>query len=83
VAAVQHRGFRNQQAAWLEDEVFDTYICWREACHDVRRAYALWQRSERQDRGLAFVAYGAAMDREECAAQLYREAGDRLRAYAT
>jgi hypothetical protein len=58
---------------WLEDRFVESYRSWREACEQVRRAYALLDDSERQDRRLAFAAYDAALDREESAARTYQE----------
>jgi hypothetical protein len=64
--------------AWIEDQFVEAYVCWREACADVRGAYALLDRSRRRDRGLALAAFDAALDREQSAARAYGDAADRL-----
>ena len=58
-------------SVWPTDEVFETYLGWRESCEDVRVAYARWSRSEPWESRLAFAAYRAALDREECAARFH------------
>jgi hypothetical protein len=65
---------------WLEDELAEAFVSWREACTHVHVAYALWDSAARQDRALAFTAYRAAVDREECAARIYGEVAARARA---
>jgi hypothetical protein len=64
--------------AWLEDQFVEAYVSWREACADVEGAYALLDRSRRNDRGLALAAFDAALDREEAASRAYGDAVDRL-----
>jgi hypothetical protein len=71
---------RGPLAASLQDDFLEGYVCWREACQDVHMAYERWGRSERPDRGRAFAAYRAALDREDCAARVYAEAAEQLRA---
>jgi hypothetical protein len=73
----------------LADEFLNSYVCWREACEDVRRAHRRWVRSTRRQRALAFAAYCAALDREEYASRVYaqcalriRSAGDEIRSAA-
>jgi predicted lipoprotein len=58
----------------LADEVIETYVSWREACVAVERSYADWCRAPRDDRRLAHAVHVAALDREESAAEAYREA---------
>jgi hypothetical protein len=62
----------------LADEAIETYVCWREACAAVERAYAGWQAAPRGERRLAHAAHVAALDREERAAQDHREAVERV-----
>jgi hypothetical protein len=69
---------KGTRSPWLVDEFVDSYVCWREECDGVRAAYEDWERSEPQDRALAFVVYRAALDREECAARTHREWTERL-----
>jgi hypothetical protein len=61
------------------DEAMDGYVAWREESAVVEKAYRNWASAEREDRGLAFAAYAAALDREERAASDY----ERLIARAT
>ena len=58
----------------LADEVIETYVSWREASVAVERSYADWYRTSRDDRRLAHAVHVAALDREERAAEAYREA---------
>jgi hypothetical protein len=62
----------------LADEVIETYVSWREACAAVDRTYADWSRAPLGDRRLAHAVHGAALDREECAAQTHRVAIARI-----
>jgi hypothetical protein len=55
----------------LGDEFLESYVCWREACEDVRSAYRRRAKSSPRQRGLAFAAYRAALDREEYAAGVH------------
>jgi hypothetical protein len=63
----------------LVDDFIDTYVSWREACTDVEDAYASWLEAEDVDRALAFVAYHAALDREEHAASFHLGCATKLR----
>jgi hypothetical protein len=56
---------------WLVDEFVHSYVRWREEASTVRSAYERWKSADRQDRVLAFAAYGEALDREEHAALSY------------
>jgi hypothetical protein len=58
---------------WLTDAFLESYVCWREASAAVGWAYELWQDATRSDRTLAFASYGAALDREEAAANVLGE----------
>jgi hypothetical protein len=61
------------------DEFLETWICWREACGDVRAAYARWTESNAEQRDLAFAGYRAALDREDQAARVHSLWTERLR----
>ena len=64
----------------LVDEFLESYVCWRESCEDVRRAYEGWGKCEPRERGLGFESYAAALDREEHAARIHSDWAERLRA---
>jgi hypothetical protein len=76
--AQQHRGAETS----LADEFFESYLRWREACEDVRTSYRRWDESEPHLRGLGFVLYCAALEREEHAASLHSDSAERLAALA-
>jgi hypothetical protein len=61
----------------LADDVIEAYVCWREACEAVARSYADWCHAARGERRLGHAVHLAAVDREECAAQAYRDAVER------
>ena len=69
-------------SVWLVDEVVESLVCWREACEDVRDAYAFWGRCREAQAGLAYAGYRAALDREDHAAHVFAMWADRLRAAA-
>ena len=56
----------------LIDAVMDGYVAWREESAAVEATYRNWQAARRQEEALAFIAYCAALDREEHAAEHYR-----------
>jgi hypothetical protein len=62
----------------LVDDMIDGYVCWREECRSVDTSYQNWSHAGREDRQLAFSAYIAALDREECAAATYRSLAERI-----
>jgi hypothetical protein len=62
------------------DEFMDGWVCWREACEDVRSAYERWNGAPLPQRALAFGSYRAALEREEQAALVYAIWTDRLHA---
>ena len=64
--------------AMRTDEFFDTYVSWREECEGVRFAYSAWRAAVAPDRSLAFAVYGAALDREDRAAERHAVAAARL-----
>jgi hypothetical protein len=47
----------------------DLQLAWLDAADDAQDAYAAWLNAERCDRADAFIAYQAALDREEAAAR--------------
>ena len=65
-------------APWLVDDLIDSYVSWREESLELAAAYGRWSSCERSDRPLAVAAYTAAVDREERAADVYRECVERL-----
>jgi hypothetical protein len=64
---------RNRAAPKVElaNDFVESYVCWREACADLHAAYTAWSDGDRDDRGLAFESYRAALDREEQAARVH------------
>jgi hypothetical protein len=62
----------------LIDAYIESYVEWREGCADLHGAYRRWALSEPRDRGLAFGAYRAALDREEKAAHAYELIAEQL-----
>jgi hypothetical protein len=69
---------RTQESPWLVGEFVESYACWREESATVREAYERWSSAEVGDRALAWAAYGAALDREQHAADAYRECAERF-----
>ena len=63
----------------LVDQFLQTYVSWRERCEQVEAAHACWNDAARGDRGAAFAAYCAALDREQCAARAHERSIGRLR----
>jgi hypothetical protein len=61
------------------DRFIESYVCWREACGDVRRAYGRWRGCAPSERGLAFATYRAALEREAHAASIHSDWTDRCR----
>jgi hypothetical protein len=55
------------------DEVIRLYVCWREACDDVRGAYKAWTETAHRQGGERFYGYRASLEREEHAATVYAE----------
>jgi hypothetical protein len=65
----------------LRDEIIDLYLDWREEAAGVADAYATWADAPADEKGPCFVAYLAAIDREEAAARSYADVvsnGERL-----
>ena len=69
---------RAEQSRSFVDELFDSWVRWREACEDVRSAHERWRTCKAPQRGLAFASLRAALDREEHAAGIYSVWTDRL-----
>jgi hypothetical protein len=67
-------------SAWLRRDFFNSYVCWRAACEEVRLAYERSRTAERSDSGLAFAAFCAALDREEHAARMHAHCARQIRA---
>ena len=63
----------------LVDEFTESWVCWREACEDVRGAYERWGQCKPAQRDLAFASYRAALDREDQAARVYSMFVNRVR----
>ena len=70
----------DQMDSHLADEAIRVYIDWREECATVWDAFDRWASSDGADAGTAFAAYGAALDREECAAREYADLLERIAA---
>jgi hypothetical protein len=55
----------------LVDELISLYCNWRTTCAEVAATYRRFSSAHSSERALAFAAYGAALDREESAADAY------------
>ena len=73
----QRRQFDQWVREHLIDEAFARYVDWLAEAEAVNAAYAAWSRAPRTDGTLPFAVYGAALDREERAATVYRAVIDR------
>ena len=62
----------------LFDQFIESWVCWREACEAVNRAYECWQQCEAAQRGLAFANYRVNLDREDQAARIYAMFAERV-----
>ena len=71
-----------EQRSAFADEFVESYVCWREACEDVRAAYERWVNCEPQQLDMGFATYRAALEREEHAASIYSDWTERLGAVA-
>jgi hypothetical protein len=74
----QRRRFDQSARAQLTDEAFARYLDWLAESEAVNTAYGVWSRAPRTQGALPFAAYGAALDREEHAAAVYRSVIDRM-----
>lgn len=63
------------------DVVMEIYGDWRNASATLEEAYRRWSSAPEPDRGLAFAAYRAALDREECASIVYADQCARVRTH--
>jgi hypothetical protein len=75
----QDRDARSSRKNALIDEAMERYVEWREECAAVNDAYANWTKAPVEEPDLPFVAYSAALDREQSAAKVYGRALDRIR----
>ena len=66
------------QSPWLQDDFVEFYGPWREESATVRHSYDRWTDAEPDAEPFAYGAYVAALDREERAADLYRDCADRI-----
>ena len=62
-----------QRHEQLLDEAVDAYVDWRDDSSEVWDAYERWRRAPAADAPFAFMAYRAAVDREERASHVYAE----------
>jgi hypothetical protein len=62
----------------LIDEAFARYLDWLAESEAVNAAYGVWSKGARTDGAVPFAAYGAALDREERAASVYRSVIDQV-----
>jgi hypothetical protein len=53
------------------DAAVAAYVGWRAACTAVHDAYRHWACAPAGDAQLAYAAYGASVDREQAAAEMY------------
>jgi hypothetical protein len=53
------------------DRLIELYCDWRTVCAEVQAAYERFLDSEPGDRAMAFAAYSAALDREQCTSEAY------------
>jgi hypothetical protein len=63
---------------WLQAEFVECYVRWREECTAVRLSYDRWRDAEPDAEPIAYAVYIAALDREERAADVYRECAHRI-----
>ena len=66
-----------REVARSVDELFESYLRWREACDDLRAAYERWDDCPPGQRVLAFDGYLAALEREERAAHAHSQVSRR------
>jgi hypothetical protein len=75
---LQRRRFDQSVREQLIDEAFARYLDWLAESEAVNAAYGVWSRAPRTGAALPFAAYGAALDREERAATVYRSVIDQV-----
>ena len=66
------------RSPWLEDEFVECYGRWRKERSAVRTSYDRWRDAETDVVPFAYAAYVAALDREQRAADVYRECAERF-----
>jgi hypothetical protein len=79
VIQVKFQSEQTRPSPDLVDAVVDRYVGWREKSSAVSAAYEAWDRAGSSERGSAFGAYVAALDREEGAATEYMAAVEQVR----
>jgi hypothetical protein len=62
----------------LVREAARAYVDWREECVAVWDAFDRWAGTSGADAAIAFSAYRAALDREECASHTYADLLERI-----
>jgi hypothetical protein len=62
----------------LIDDLVFSYLHWKEMCIKAHLAYDRWCACTTLVRPEAYAAFGAALDREESAADIYRRMVDRI-----
>lgn len=55
----------------LVNEAMDAYVEWQQRCGEVWVAYSYWAAARASTVAPCYVAYAAAVDREERASQIY------------
>jgi hypothetical protein len=72
---LRHAAFGERSFAQMAllDAAHDAYADWLQESFAVERLYARWSDATRDERALAFAAYGAALEREERAATVYAD----------
>ena len=53
------------------DRLIELYCDWRTVCAEVEAAYERFLDATPVDRAMAFAAYSAALDREQCTSDAY------------
>jgi hypothetical protein len=66
----------------LIDDAFDAYLDWRDESAEVSHAYKRWNGAPAREARRKFLAYLAALEREEHAARVYERLASRLEARA-
>ncbi len=62
------------------DAFLARYVDWRESCLELRRTDRQWSSAASVDRGVAFDAHRASLEREAAAADAYGRASEEIRA---
>jgi hypothetical protein len=74
VAMTTHLAPQFLRRSSLVDAMMDRYVDWREESDGVERAYRAWVEASSGERRFGYLAYTAALDREERACDLYSAA---------